>query len=371
MFGRVASYVLAVWIASNAPTIQGIPQAIQFGDRPVRSEHGVTKRVASSLASSSAVARLQNSEMDVIVPVHQIGCVAEKAVERLNRHFGPRRILVATNVMNCPQVERYAPNVLCFDEDALLPGLTKRNVALRIHELREQTNRRRKPVGESKVLNMQITGNGGHSLAGWWLQQFVKLGFSTTPLLKDPPLSETFLVWDSDMILMDRFDAFNVDGTMPLMAGGKAHAAFEDSCPYGYSFHQLVGHMHASAPGNRGYIPHHMVMHKRFLTEMLQAFQGESNSEWFWRLVDTACSSDDMSRCTCGFSEYNSYATWVKTHHPEAVADVAENFTRITGPDACCPLQENQLLDLAHNKKKGDMPVLFVGLEQGGCTGHK
>lgn len=370
MPARLTCYVIVAWVTAVAASVlkvRGLVQS-QFGDMPVRSEPATARRVAA-LTSSKTVKRLRNAEMDVIVPVHRTSCVVEKAIQHLNKYFGPRRILVATNASNCPTLVNHATNVQCFDEDALMPGLTKRNIALRIHDLRQKTNRRRKTAEQSKILNMHITGNGGHSTAGWWLQQFVKFSFVNTPLLADFPLSETFLIWDSDLILLDHFDAINADGRMPLMAGGKAHALIGDVCPYGYSYRALTGHDTAIAPGNRGYIPHHMVVHKPFLVEMLQAFQGKSVDEWFWRIMDAACGTENMARCTCGFSEYTSYATWVKAHHPEAIVDIAENFTRVTGPDTCCPLEADKLLQMAHNQKGGGRPFLFVGLEQGGCKG--
>merc|ERR1719456_2021024 len=97
-----------------------------------------------------------------------------------------------------------------------------------------------------------------------------------------------------------------------------------DPCPYGHTYRDLTGHKHVAAPGNKGYVPHHMVMHKVFLQEMLHAFGG--GQDWMWRILETACNGRDVSRCQCGFSEYQSYATWMKVHHPHAVVDLAENF---------------------------------------------
>jgi hypothetical protein len=303
------------------------------------------------------VKRLSNAEVDVIMAVRRPSCVVEKAVEGLNKHFGPRRILVATAATNCPTVEGYGRNVLCFDENAVLPGVTLREIAVRIEALKSQF----RPNKSLDWLLHRPGGSGGHSVAGWWLQQFLKLGFASSPLLANQPLSEAFLLWDSDMVLLDHFDAFTPSGKMPLMAGGKMHKMHGDACPYGHTYKSLTGHKHIAAPGNKGYVPHHMVMHKAFLQGMLHAFGGQN---WMWRVLGSACDGRDVSRCQCGFSEYQSYATWMKMHHPYAVVDLAENFTRASSPYSCCPLTDAQM-------KKLGAQQLFVGLEQGGCTKTK
>merc|ERR1719265_2666827 len=112
-------------------------------------------------------------EMDVFVPVHHANCVTSKMVEHLNIYLGPRRILIATAAENCPIVEGYAENVRCLDEDKTLAGnITKQWVSDTI----------------DKMLNLDVAGQqvgyGGHSTAGWYMQQILKLGVINSPLLR-------------------------------------------------------------------------------------------------------------------------------------------------------------------------------------------
>jgi len=303
---------------------------------------------------------LDPSKVDVFVPVHKANCVTSKMVDHLNTYLQPKRILVATPAENCPVIEKYAANVLCMDQDKVMAGnVTKEWISSRINDLLNQNS-----VADATM------GYGGHSTTGWYLQQFLKLGVIHSPLLVNDPLSEVYLVWDSDMILVNNFELFDDEGRIPLMAGGNRHSfsflqmdgtskydsKVADSCNYHVVFKELTGLDMVNAPGGHGYVPHHMVMRKSFVNEMLESFGGKD--KWVENILEKSCGKGrDYTFCQCGFSEYYSMASFLKHRHPDDVFDRPSNYTRYKS-SSCCP----------HSRQfKRNSDKLFVGFEQGQC----
>jgi hypothetical protein len=321
------------------------------------------------------------SEMDVVMLLHKFDCVADAAIKHLNMYVAPRRILVVTNAAFCSEISDVTAtaNVKCLDEDKVLPNITKHFLDQKICMLRG--------IRDCRKESAKSEGWGGHSRAGWYLQQFIKLGISDSPLLRgEDALSETYLVMDADMIPFSNLAVRNEHGQMPLMAGGPQHGsthaiAFnkveEGQCDYDYAYKSLTGEnlQNPKSPGH-GYVPHHMVMQQEFVKEMLAAFSQQSKTEkensfisdsnivsksWTDEVLDVSCGNGrSEAECSCGFSEYASYASWMKSHHIDLVYDLPELFERRHGGKHCC-LDEQDEQMIRTNKKWA------LVLEAGGC----
>ena len=75
-----------------------------------------------------------------------------------------------------------------------------------------------------KFTKKKESKNMGRSLSGWYLQQFIKLSAYKTKL--NPPLSKQYLVWDSDMILLETQWRYSIrkDAAGPQPGAGAAGA---------------------------------------------------------------------------------------------------------------------------------------------------
>ena len=125
------------------------------------------------------------------------------AVAALNQYVGPRRIVfVSSNDVACARLTSFADNVECVPEDDLIPGVTKAAVDAELARLRRNPSGARGRNGASAGATTWAdphpgAGNYmGGSNGGWYLQQLVKLGAARC--LRG--LSDTFLIWDPDMI---------------------------------------------------------------------------------------------------------------------------------------------------------------------------
>lgn len=289
------------------------------------------------------------SEMDVVMPLHKPTCIIKDVIRNLNMFFGPRRILIATRSDHCPDVEHLAHNVICIDESKVVPGLSLEAI-------------KNMKVMQQNGSNSWRGGFGDHTIAGWYLQQFIKLGIAESSSLPGEGLSQTYLVWDSDMVLVNKFEPFDKQGRIPLMAGGDAVCvASRHVCDYWTTYKALVNEPCSDSPFSQGsvrngYVSHHMVMYKPFVLEMLEAFKGSDRS-WFHRVVSSACDRG-LRECECGFSEYHSMASWLKARHAHAIVDVPAAFDREV--TKCCPSE-------GYLKLSGNAGRLFVGFEQGAC----
>ncbi|KAK3254521.1 hypothetical protein CYMTET_36265, partial [Cymbomonas tetramitiformis] len=120
--------------------------------------------------------------VDVVSIAVKPTCVTQGAIRGLNRFLGPRRIIIISPTSSrCAKFEKMAPNVKCLVEDSVIPGLSKQSVASHMKEV-------------YGVDGDQITS--GRRLAGWYLQQFLKMGVAQYL----DGLSQQYLLWDLDMI---------------------------------------------------------------------------------------------------------------------------------------------------------------------------
>ena len=197
--------------------------------------------------------------LDVVSVAAKPTCVTRLAVAALNQYVGPRRIVfVSSNDAACARLSSFASNVECVPEDDLIPGVTKAAVDAEL----------------ARLYGGGGTAGGnymGRSNGGWYLQQLVKLGAAR--YLRG--LSETFLVWDPDMIPLWPVRVF---GDVASAANGGKRRAFRQIGgyvirAYESSYAKLVpGERIQYAPDGSSYVTHQMVMEKAYVEELLGAF---------------------------------------------------------------------------------------------------
>ena len=111
----------------------------------------------------------------------------------------------------------------------------------------------------------------GRSNGGWYLQQLVKLGAAR--YLRG--LSDTFLIWDPDMIPLWPVRVF---GAQASSANGGKRRAFRQIGgyvirAYESSYEKLVpGERVQYAPDGSSYVTHQMVVERAYVEELLGAF---------------------------------------------------------------------------------------------------
>ena len=123
--------------------------------------------------------KTEYTDMDVVIVMVAPVCTTQQVVERLNFHYHFRKIyFVVKQVEICPYLRSLAKNIICLDENEVIPGVTYSSLSERGEKLKQ--------IGQKE----------GSNRVGWYLQQYLKLGVALH--VKD--LSEYYLVWDADNI---------------------------------------------------------------------------------------------------------------------------------------------------------------------------
>jgi len=288
--------------------------------------------------------------MDYVVLAEKVDCVAKSVIKALHKFASPRRVLIIAPPAACKEADlSFAPNIQCVDENSVLPGKVSK----------KSTQEWLDAKFGKKVEDMRL-GLGGHTMAGWYLQQFLKMGVATAAKKLD--LSENYVLWDSDMVLLRNYCPHNAQGQVNLMEGDSGK---QNVCNIGYqkSFERLTGMKYAySKAKKQGFTTHHMVINQKIMNRLLETFAPkDSGKHWSTAILEASC--PNLETCSCGFSEYGSYASYMKNLYPNQVAEVPLQYERssnVADPKiSCCPEDYPKYFE-----EKARQRLLFVSFER-------
>lgn len=137
-----------------------------------------------------------------------------------------------------------------------------------------------------------------HIRAGWYFQQFLKLGFAQTKYAK-----KYYMSWDADTLPLNHIDFFK--GEQPLFAKKN-----EYNEPYFVTLHKILG---LNKVADFSFIAEHMMFNKDIVNEMLNKISEctVEGNDW----VDKILNACDNLMYPC-FSEFETYGTYVLTNYP-------------------------------------------------------
>ncbi|KAG2500908.1 hypothetical protein HYH03_001667 [Edaphochlamys debaryana] len=341
---------------------------------------------------------------DVVTLALKPTCVNRRMVQSLVEHLVPKPRTIHVIAVQCTGFERFHPSVRCHADDKLVPGLTASSVGRWLEERLGAV--RWEALDRAMALRR----------SSWYFQQLVKLAAAEHI---QPPLTEHFLIWDSDMIMLRPMTWFvppetpsgsatgahtpaaapavhlpagpvpqpsGVDSSQgcvnPLPFRTVIHVGGWHSDGYRRTYQSLTGHAPRFGPAQSSFVAHHMLVHRPFLSAFLRDItapqhRNDTRLGWAHSILDAAASLQDVQQYMVGFSEYWSYLSWVLEHHPCAVALTArQEWDRVTVPTqlpvgvrhqdgastqflgVCCPTADSL-------RVFADRGVLFAGYEIG------
>lgn len=250
--------------------------------------------------------------------------------------------------------------MVCLDEDNVIPSLTKEVVG-------EYLKNRFNEDGSSV--------HKGRDLSGWYFQQLLKLGAAR----HIPDLSNHFLIWDLDMVMLKPMEFFDkpvqvfgnygmseddeiLNQQIPLISrkatgtvdfdqhsqqqlqqqkqlqvegsglpqtirpirvhiGGKIN---EHS--YDIAYKRLFGKDIKYADDGSSFVTHHMIVYKPYMEEFLNSLADadvgkneftETQMQHLWAVK--ILESINEKRIELGFSEYQSYISFVLDRYPQSM----------------------------------------------------
>jgi len=144
---------------------------------------------------------------------------------------------------------------------------------------------------------------------GWWYQQLIKIGgFKQIKNISDP-----YVVWDSDLIVLEKWDLYDIDNKIFKFAILQEFAKNEfNKNEYSKSINELIGFPSIEPPTEGTFVPHHFIMHHKILNDLIihieKSFDGTKN--WIEIIMR-------LSKTYYRFSEYKCIATFMSVYYPE------------------------------------------------------
>lgn len=168
-------------------------------------------------------------------------------------------------------------NVILLDEDNLVTGLTYNSlqeIVSKHFDYREK--------------------------AGWYLQQFLKMGFAVSKYAK-----ERYLIWDSDTIPLRNIPMATLDGKCYLTAKTEYHKPYFDTMERLLGFGKQV---------EFSFIAEHMVIEVKYMRELVERIgcSPVDGAYWFEKIINASSKTDVGT-----FSEFETYGSFCSKYHPD------------------------------------------------------
>lgn len=153
------------------------------------------------------------------------------------------------------------------------------------------------------VFNSLITpeNNLKPTAVNWYYQQFLKLGYS---LVCD---SEYYLCWDSDTLPLRKIDMFSPDGKPYLDIKPEFNNTYFITIENLFGFSKII---------EKSFVAEHMLFNTALMKEMISEIE-KTNYEGtkFYEKILHAVGSNNLNQ---GFSEFETYGSWVGMRHSSA-----------------------------------------------------
>jgi len=218
--------------------------------------------------------------LDIVIPVKTslVSLVIEKTIPSVISNLQFKQIFIITKAENFNTFQiAFKDDVTLVDEDDIVPGMTL-----------------------NKVKDFLTSKKAKEKRAGWYFQQFLKLGIS-----KSNKISGLYLVWDADCVVLKPISFVSNDKKV-LFDTTKEHHQ-----PYFDIIDRLIG---IKKQVNHSFISEHLVFDKKIVSDLLDKIENRDESEWWIKILNTV---DSEMLSYSGFSEYELYGNFVAKYYPE------------------------------------------------------
>lgn len=183
-------------------------------------------------------------------------------------------------------------HVTLIDEDNMIPGLSFAKV--------------------KEYLEIHFK-EGTHIYPGWYLQQFLKMGFALTPYA-----GKEYLIWDSDTIPLHKLCFKNKDKYL-LTVKTENHTPYFDTMQRIFGFGKLC---------DCSFIAEHMPINTQIMKELISQIENSQvpGVNWFEKIINATSGTDEQ-----GFSEFETYGNYCIKYHPDIFETRALTTMRTAG----------------------------------------
>lgn len=235
-------------------------------------------------------------KFNVIIPVaYKDFAFLQKTIKYVAMNIKPQKIFVIID----KRLESYLPKGIRNDD--LVEILDENNLI--------------KNVSYESIRNLMVKHGLPAKRTGWFLQQFIKLGFSFSAYCN----TEYYLSWDADTLPLRPVDFFTQNGK-PMFTKKKEHnQAYFDTLEKLLSFKKYADY---------SFIAEHMMFSKNVVAAMLNDIEHSSVNgvTWYEKIINATDSTNVNS-----FSEFETYGNFCLNHYPNMYATQVLNTFRKAG----------------------------------------
>jgi hypothetical protein len=234
--------------------------------------------------------------LDFVVPLHKNNIIIRVTIESIISNYKPKNIYVITNKEDSENLEKEYlywnidnTKIFFMNEDEYFItnyGLTKSDIE-KWYTWKDEKSRE----------------------YGWWYQQIIKMA----AFIQIKNLSDPYVVWDSDLILLQKWDLYDKTANNYKFAILQESAKNEfNQTEYANSIYKLIG-MNTIEPPNSGtFVPHHFIMRHNVLDNLIKHIENKSKQNWIKTIML-------LSNTYYRFSEYKCIATFMNYYYPEVL----------------------------------------------------
>lgn len=216
--------------------------------------------------------------------------IVKKTIEYVRKNLDGKNIYLIVNsfyfsCFSSSFIDKY--KIVLIDEDLLIPGVSyKQN--------REFIERNRPGFA-----------------TGWYYQQFLKMAFSQSEYASD-----YYLIWDADTLPLSKIK-FEENGKLMFTAKKEYHEE------YFVTIDKLFG---LKKVKDYSFISEHMLIKTDIMKEIISKISGGASEPWPYILLRQV-----RPEAKGGFSEFETYGTYVSHYYPELYSSRILNTWRKAG----------------------------------------
>lgn len=216
-------------------------------------------------------------KLDIVICLHKNNLESfHLVIKQLYKYLKDIKINVIANKDLEEKLIKECPKINFIDEDKIVPNLTLKKI--------------------QEIIKKKV---GNSNRAGWYFQQFLKMGYS---LLEN--CDEYYLIWDSDLILLKE-EKFFENKKMILYKKTEYHKPYFDT---------LKKILNLDKSFDFSFICEHMIIKKEIMNEIITNIEKMGGEQYFEVILDSIEKSE-IERS--GFSEFETYGTYALKNYYE------------------------------------------------------
>lgn len=221
--------------------------------------------------------------MDIVLLVGTRDCfIAKKTIRHIKPNLSAETIYLITDIRNkkfFPEKFIKEYNLVILDENKLVPGLSFESVASLMRKRCDWKN------------------------YGWYLQQFLKMGFALSSYAK-----KQYLIWDADTFPLKPL-SFYENGKFLITAKTEYHI------PYFKTIHKLLN---LDKTADYSFIAEHMIIDVNIMRNLTDAIMQSDvpGSTWYEKIIQALDVKEEDKFSKFAFSEFETYGTFCLQYHP-------------------------------------------------------